>query len=88
MVLLKDEVQSGIIIAQWQEISRPPQLAHLYQCLADGSPATSDPPLQDLEDPPRAIETDDAMRVCIHQRYLHYYRQRYADSPPTRRCSR
>ncbi len=67
------------MITQWQQIPRPPRLAHLYQCLADGSPATTDPLLQDLEDPPRTFCTDEAVRVRIHQRYLHYYGERYAD---------
>ncbi len=68
------------MIAQWRQILRPPHLAHLYQCLADGSPAITDPLLQDLEDPPRFLHTDEAVRVRIHQRYLRYYGERYADT--------
>lgn len=67
------------MIAQWQQIPRPPHLAHLYQCLADGSPATTDPLLQDMEDPPRFLYTDEAVHIRIHQRYLRYYGERYAD---------
>ncbi|KAL9104784.1 MAG: hypothetical protein Q9163_000334 [Psora crenata] len=67
------------MIAQWQKIPRPPHLAHLYQCLADGSPATTDKLLQDLEYPPRHIYTDEAVRVRIYQRYIYYYGRRYAD---------
>lgn len=67
------------MIAQWQQIPRPPHLAHLYQCLADGSPATTDPLLQDFEDPPRSLYTDEAVYIRIYQRYLHYYGERYAD---------
>lgn len=71
------------MIAQWQQISRPPDMAHLYQCLADGSPATTDPLLQDLEDPPRPLYTDEAVRVRIYQRYFRYYGRRYADELPS-----
>ena len=73
-------VEIGAMIAQWQQIPPPPHLAHLYQCLADGSPATTDPLLQDLEDPPRSLYTDEAVRHRIYQRYLRYYGLRYADS--------
>ncbi|KAL9130822.1 MAG: hypothetical protein Q9217_001074 [Psora testacea] len=34
----------------------------------------------DLEDPPRSLHTDEAVRVRIHQRYLRYYGERYADT--------
>lgn len=71
------------MIAEWRQIPRPPRLAHLYQCLADGSPATTDPLLQDLADPPRSLNTDEAVRIRIHQRYLRYYGQRYADQLPS-----
>lgn len=68
------------MIAQWQQIPRPPHLAHIYQCLADGSPATTDPLLQDLEDPPKPLYSDEAVRTRIHQRYLHFHGERYADT--------
>ena len=71
------------MIAQWRQIPRPPHLAHLYQCLADGSPATTDPLLQDLQDPLTSLNTDEAVRVRIHQRYLHYWGERYADTLPS-----
>ena len=71
------------MIAQWQQIPRPSHLAHLYQCLADGSPATADPLLQDLEDPPRSLYTDEAVRVRIYQRYLRHFGERYADQLPS-----
>ena len=71
------------MIAQWRRIPCPPHLAHLYQCLADGSPATTDPLLKDDEDPPRPLYTDEAVRVRIHQRYFRYNGQRYADSLPS-----
>ncbi|KAI9666807.1 MAG: hypothetical protein M1831_001583 [Alyxoria varia] len=68
------------MIAQWRKIQRPPHLAHFYQCLADGSPATTDPLLEDFEDPPRPLHTDEAVRVRIHQRYLRNHGERYADT--------
>lgn len=64
------------MVAQWQQIPRPAHLNYIYQCLADGSPATTDPLLQDLEDSPRLLYTDEAVRTRIHQRYLHYYGER------------
>ncbi|MCJ1479825.1 hypothetical protein MMC13_008511 [Lambiella insularis] len=71
------------MITQWRQIPRPPKLLHLYQCLADGSPATEDPLLKDFDDPPKALCTDEALRHRIHQRYLHYAGQQYADALPT-----
>lgn len=70
------------MISQWRQIVRPPHLAHLYQCLADGSPATPDPLLKDLDEPPRPLYTDEAVRAWIHQRYLHYFGQHFADILP------
>ncbi|KAK3176560.1 hypothetical protein OEA41_007883 [Lepraria neglecta] len=70
------------MISQWRQIIRPPHLAHLYQCLADGSPATPDPLLKDLDDPRRPLYTDEAVRARIHQRYLHYFGRRFADTLP------
>lgn len=67
------------MIAQWRQIPRAPDLAHLYQCLADGSPATTDPLLQDLEDPPRSLDTNEAVNIRIYQRYLYYHGERYKD---------
>lgn len=60
------------MIAQWRQIPRPDHLAHFYQCLAEGSPATTDPLLQELEDPPRSLYTEEDVRIRIYQRYLHY----------------
>lgn len=71
------------MIAQWRPIPRPPHQAHLYQCLADGSPATTDPLLQDLAEPPRTLCTDEAVRLRIYQRYRRCYGERYADELPS-----
>jgi serine/threonine protein kinase len=71
------------MIAQWRTIPRPPHLGHLYQCLADGSPATSDPLLKGLNDSPAPLLDDEAVRTRIHQRYLHYFGRRYADTLPS-----
>lgn len=71
------------MIRQWRQIPRPHDLAHLYQCLADGSAATRDPLLKDLEDPPRSLGSDEALRVRIHQRYLHYNGRLYEDTLPS-----
>ena len=71
------------MIAQWRQIQRPSDLAHLYQCLADGSAATTDPLLEDLQTPPRSLQSDDAVRERIHQRYLRHHGERYADQLPS-----
>ncbi|MCJ1402549.1 hypothetical protein MMC11_005769 [Xylographa trunciseda] len=71
------------MITQWRQIPRPPKLFDLYQCLADGSPATKDPLLKDLDDPPKPLCTEEALRDRIHQRYLRYAAQRYADTLPS-----
>ncbi|MCJ1467407.1 hypothetical protein MMC07_006031 [Pseudocyphellaria aurata] len=60
------------MIAKWQQIARPPDLAHVYQCLADGSAATTDPLLQDMRDPPRPLFTDDEVRARIYERYWYH----------------
>lgn len=39
-------------------------MAHLYQCLADGSSATRDPLLKDFED--LSLCTDKAIRIHIY----------------------
>jgi len=70
------------MIAQWRTIERPPELQHLYQCLADGSPATSDPLIRDLEDPPTPLLDEEAVRTRIYQRYLHFYGRRYENELP------
>ena len=68
------------MIAQWRQIPRPSHLANIHQCLADGSAATEDPLLKDTEDPARPLVTDEAIRQRIHERYLLFAGQRYADT--------
>ena len=65
------------MIAQWRQI-RPVFCTH--QCLADGSAATTDLLLKDLEDPPRPLDTDEAVRLRIYERYLDSHGTRYADT--------
>lgn len=67
-------------ISQWRRIQRPPHLKHLYQCLADGSAATSDPLLVDLQYPPRPLKSDNALRERIRERYLHFNGGSYRDT--------
>lgn len=59
------------IVRQLRQIPQPPAFGHLYQCLADGSPS-ADVLLQDLNEPPFPILTDDDLQARIYQRYLHY----------------
>lgn len=68
------------MIMQWREIPRPADFS--YQCLADGSAATEDPLLKDLGDPPTPLNSDEALRERIYQRYLHYFGRRYEHELP------
>jgi aminoglycoside phosphotransferase (APT) family kinase protein len=68
------------MIAQWRQIPLPHHLAHLHQCLADGSAATTDALLEDLVDPPRSLDSDEALRLRIYQRYRKYHGERYANT--------
>ena len=65
-------------IDQWRQIPRPPELSHLYQCLADGSADTDDPLLKDLDCPSAPLKTDEEVRLRIFRRYWHYNGRRYA----------
>ena len=71
------------MIFQWRQIPRPPSLSQFYQCLADGSHTTEDKLLENLDNPPEPLCDDEAVRVRIHRRYLHYAGQKYADTLPT-----
>lgn len=61
------------MITKWRQIRHPPNLVLCYQCLADGSPATTDPLLQDLQDPAGPpLFRDEAVRARIYERYCHF----------------
>ncbi len=77
------------MIMRWRQIPRPAELAHRYQCLADGSSATRDPLIKDLQNPPRPLNTDEEVRARIYQRYRRCGGDRYADTLPDMlpRCS-
>ncbi|KAK2813821.1 hypothetical protein FQN50_000222 [Emmonsiellopsis sp. PD_5] len=51
-------------------------------CLADGSPA-EDALLEDLNQPPQPLHTDNDLRARIYQRYLHFGGLRHKDDLPT-----
>jgi Phosphotransferase enzyme family len=65
------------MIGKIRGIRRPPECQPFFQCLADGS-TTHDPLIEDLNQPPRPLLSDDALRARIHERYLHYAGRRYA----------
>jgi hypothetical protein len=79
----KDRICNQIweIVSKLQAIPRPPELSHLYQCSADGTP-TKDVLLKDLESPPRAILDDDSIRARIYERYLYFAGTLYKDTLP------
>ncbi|KAI0423415.1 kinase-like protein [Xylaria sp. FL1042] len=72
-------------VKQLRNIPKPPELAHLYQCSADGS-ACQDVLLEDLTDPPVPILDDESLRNRINERYLHCngasYRENLLDYLP------
>lgn len=68
-------------IAQLRQIPKPPELNHLFQCSADGSPS-HDVLIKDLEDPPTPLLDDDALRARIFQRYHHFYGRRFTEELP------
>ncbi|KAI9826020.1 MAG: hypothetical protein M1826_006818 [Phylliscum demangeonii] len=70
------------LIVEWRMIPPQPELSHLFQCLADGSAATEDPLLKDLETPPTPLLTDQDVRSRIYRRYRHFHGERYADTLP------
>lgn len=77
--------ETWAMITRWREIPRPTDLIdhHVYQCLADGSAATSDPLLRDSHDPPTLIKSDEALRERIYERYLENGGRRYEHQLPS-----
>ncbi|KAJ8129657.1 hypothetical protein O1611_g3974 [Lasiodiplodia mahajangana] len=73
------------IIKKIQEIPKPQELRHLYQCSADGSPSR-DVLLQGLEGPARPLIDDVSLRDRINERYLYFnggsYREHLPDFLP------
>ena len=59
------------MVKQLRQTPSPASFSHLYQCGANGSPSR-DILLSDLRDPPAPIESDDALRARILERYLHF----------------
>ncbi|KAI9755127.1 MAG: hypothetical protein M4579_004393 [Chaenotheca gracillima] len=62
------------IVAKIRTIPKPPELSHLFQCAADGTPTTFDPLLNDLRNsktfpPPEILLEDAAMISRICQRF-------------------
>jgi thiamine kinase-like enzyme len=70
--------QTWDLIAKLRQIPQKPELQHLFQCAADGSP-TLDPLIEDLQQPPRPLETDLQLRSRIYERYIHFAGRRYKD---------
>ena len=69
------------IVGQLRNIPRPPELLHLYQCGADGSPSI-DVLLKDLQTPPRPLFDDEALRARIYERYYHFWGRLYEGTLP------
>ncbi|RDL31140.1 uncharacterized protein BP5553_09929 [Venustampulla echinocandica] len=73
--------ETWALIAQLRQIPKPSELNHLFQCSADGSP-TNDVLIKDLEDPPRPLLDDHAVRTRICERYHHFYGRRFTKELP------
>jgi len=69
------------IVEQLRRIAPPASFSHLFQYGADGSPS-KDVLLKDLHDPPAPIETDDALRARILERYRHYNGESFPENLP------
>lgn len=69
------------LITKMREIPRPPELKDLFQCAADGAP-TTDKLIEDLDEPPKPLLTDDDVRGRIYKRYLRYAGRRYEKELP------
>lgn len=70
------------MVTKWRQIPKPAELSHVFQCLADGSPTNDRLIVDDLEDPPRDLVDDDALRARIVERYAFYNGRRYANELP------
>ncbi|KAI1812803.1 kinase-like protein [Poronia punctata] len=56
-------------VNQLRNIPKPPELSHLYQCCADGSPSKN-VLIEDTVSPPRPLLDDNALRNRIYEQYL------------------
>lgn len=74
--------ETWALITQLRQIPKPQEQSHLFQCLADGSP-THDVLLEDLQNPPRPILNDEALRDRICERYHHFFGRRFTMTPPS-----
>lgn len=70
------------IVERLRRIPKPPELSHLYQCGADGSPS-KDVLIEDLQSPPRPLLDDDALRARIYERYYHSHGRLYENTLPS-----
>jgi hypothetical protein len=73
--------QTWDLIIKLRAIPPPTHLEGLFQCLADGAP-TEDPLIEDFDQPPRPLHTDDDLRSRIYERYLHFGGLKYKDELP------
>lgn len=84
-----DETKQSLCQQTWdligklrREVPQKPELKHLFQCAADGSP-TLDPLIRDIKEPPQTpLETDSQLRSRIYERYIHFGGGRYKDELP------
>ncbi len=70
------------VVAELQQIPKPPEFCHLYQCGAHGS-ASIDVLLQDVHSSSQPILYDEALRARIYQRYIHFNGRLFKDTLPS-----
>ncbi|KKZ65090.1 hypothetical protein EMCG_01330 [[Emmonsia] crescens] len=68
--------QTWDLISMIQQVPQKPELKHIFQCAADGSP-TLDPLIQDIQQPPTPLETNSQLQSRIYKRYIHFGGSRY-----------
>jgi hypothetical protein len=75
---IKDHIcaQVWAMIEQLRQIPKPEHLSTKFLCYTDGTEC-EDVLVKDLEQPPRPLENDDAVRRRITERYYHFYGRRY-----------
>lgn len=88
---LEDEAKRRIcsetwsMIAKLRQTQKPPELQHLFLCLADGSPCVQDPLVAGANciSPPGPLLSDDAVRARIYECYYDANGRKYENELPS-----
>ena len=76
--------ETWAMIAKLQRIQKPPELQHLFLCLADGSPCVNDPLVAGncCISSPGTLLNDDAVRARIYECYYEENGRKYENELP------